>query len=252
MCNEGVLVPVTRSSWASPLVIVNKSDGSVRLCVNCKRTINKFVISEHIPIPRMDDIFANIVGWNVFCKIDLMGAYLQVEVSERSRELLTINTHIGLFQYTRLIFGLKTAPQIFNGIMCEILRGLDKVHVYFDDILVGGLDRKECKDNLEKVFEKLKEFNVRVNEEKCIFFADELIYLGFNISRSGIKPNKEGTKAVLDAPEPRDKSQLSFIFRYVKFLSQMHSKFIKRISLFVPIKWEESTVEMGRKAFRCI
>lgn len=144
LCNEGVLVPITRRKWASPLVVVNKPNGTIRLCVNCKRTINKFLISEHIPIPRMDDIFANMSGWRVFCKIDLMGAYLQVEVSERSREFLTINTHIGLYQSTRLVFGLKTAPQIFNGIMCEILKGLKMVHVYFDDILVGGANMDEC------------------------------------------------------------------------------------------------------------
>lgn len=71
-----------------------------------------------------------MAGWRKFCKLDLMGAYLQVEVGENSRELLTINTHVGLFQYKRLIFELKTAPQIFNGIICEILKGLEKVHVY--------------------------------------------------------------------------------------------------------------------------
>ncbi|KAI8115817.1 hypothetical protein CVS40_12027 [Lucilia cuprina] len=113
----GVLVPVTRSNWASPLVIVNKGDGSIRLCVDCKRTVNKFVEMEHSAIPRIDDILASMAGWKVFTKLDLTGAYLQVAVSERYRELLTINTHVGLFQFTRLVFGLKTAPQIFCSII---------------------------------------------------------------------------------------------------------------------------------------
>lgn len=217
LCTEGVLVPVTRSRWASTLVVVNKPNGTIRLCVNCKRTINKFVVSEHIPIPRIDDIFANMAGWKVFCKIDLMGAYLQVEVSERSRELLTINTHIGLFQYTRLIFGLKTAPQIFNGIMCEILRDLDKVHIYFDDILVGGANIEECERNLRNVFDRLKEFNVRVNEEKCIFFTEELGYLGFNINSEGVTPSKESIQAVLNAPEPKNKTELSSYLGMLNF-----------------------------------
>ena len=72
-------------------------------------------------------------------------------MSEKSRELLSINTHIGLFQYTRLIFGLKNVPQIFNFIICENLKRLDKIRVYFDDILVGGSDLEECKEILNCV-----------------------------------------------------------------------------------------------------
>lgn len=112
-----------------------------------------------------------------------------------------------MFQYTRLIFGLKTAPQIFNGIMCEILRDLDKVHIYFDDILVGGANIEECERNLRNVFDRLKEFNV--NEEKCIFFTEELGYLGFNINSEGVTPSKESIQAVLNAPEPKNMTELA-------------------------------------------
>lgn len=208
MCKEGVLVPVSRSRWASPIVIANKGDGSIRICVDCRRTVNRFVEMEHYVIPRVDDILASLSGWNIFCKLDLTGAYLQVGVTERSREILTINTHRGLYQYTRLIYGLKTAPQLFSNIMYEILKGLDKTLVYFDDILVGGSDVRECEVNLKNVLDRLLQFNVKVNFEKCKFFEEEIDYLGYTINSKGISPSKSKIQAVINAPTPTNKSQL--------------------------------------------
>lgn len=208
MCKEGVLVPVNRSKWASPIVIVNKGDGSIRICVDCRRTVNRFVENEHYVIPRVDDILANLSGWKYFCKLDLTGAYLQVKLSERSRELLTINTHKGLYQYTRLVYGLKTAPQIFSKIVCEILKGLEKVQVYFDDILIGGCNMNDCRKNLTAVLDKLLEFNVKINFDKCRFFETEINYLGYTINSNGITPSKSKIQALVEAPAPKDKSQL--------------------------------------------
>lgn len=208
MCDDGVLIPVNRSKWASPIVIVNKGDGSIRLCVDCRRTVNRFIENEHYVIPRVDDILASLAGWNYFCKLDLTGAYLQVKVSDRSREILTINTHKGLYQYTRLVYGLKTAPQIFSKIICEILKGLEKVQVYFDDILIGGRDLSECKINLTKVLDKLLAYNVKINFNKCKFFETEINYLGYTINKNGISPSKLKIKAVMEAPAPTNKTQL--------------------------------------------
>ncbi|XP_037929719.1 uncharacterized protein K02A2.6-like [Teleopsis dalmanni] len=217
LCAEGVMVPTTRSKWASPIVVVNKGDGSIRLCVNCRRTINRFVENEHHVIPRIDDILANLSGWKYFCKIDLTGAYLQVKVSERSQEFLTVNTHVGLYRYTRMVYGLKTAPQIFSKIISEILKGLNKVHSYFDDLLIGGANMKECEENLKATLDRLLEANVKINYEKCQFFKKELTYLGYVINQNGILPSREKVKAVLDAPAPTNKSELKSYLGMVNY-----------------------------------
>ncbi|XP_037957842.1 uncharacterized protein K02A2.6-like [Teleopsis dalmanni] len=169
LCAEGVMVPTTRSKWASPIVVVNKGDGSIRLCVNCRKTINRFVENEHHVIPRIDDILANLSGWKYFCKIDLTGAYLQIKVSERSQEFLTVNTHVGLYR---------------------------------------GANMKECEENLKATLDRLLEANVKINYEKCQFFKKELTYLGYVINQNGILPSREKVKAVLDAPAPTNKSEL--------------------------------------------
>lgn len=129
-------------------------------------------------------------------------------ISERSRELLTVNTHIGLFQFTRLVFGLKTAPQIFCSINDQILKGLEKVQVYFDDILIGGATMEDCKNNVLKVLDRLLEHNVMVNLGKCKFFQSNIEYLSYTINAEGIKPSPSKMDAILKPPEPSNKTQL--------------------------------------------
>ena len=103
---ENVISPVQFSDWAAPVVPVVKGDGSVRICGDFKVTVNKYAKVEEYPLPLVDDLFASLTGGQVFTKLDLANAYLQLMVEEKSKEYLTINTHNGLFRYNRLPFGV--------------------------------------------------------------------------------------------------------------------------------------------------
>jgi len=92
LVNEGILEPVKFSEWASPIVIVPKNNGSIRICVDCKVTINKFIQTQHYPLPNIEDLFASMASCTVFCVLDLSGAYQKLELSPSSKEYLTINT----------------------------------------------------------------------------------------------------------------------------------------------------------------
>ncbi len=96
LCGQKILVPVTQSEWASPIIVVPKKNGEIRLCMDAKVTVNKFIVTEHYPLPRIDDIFANLSDCFWFCVLDLSGAYQQLRVSETSQKFLTINTLKGL------------------------------------------------------------------------------------------------------------------------------------------------------------
>lgn len=146
LVENGVLIQVKNSQWATPMVIVPKSNEEIRICLDYKVTINRFVETEHYPIPNIEDIFASLSFARVFCVIDLKGAYQQVKVSQVSQEYLTMNTIFGLYRYTRLPFGLKTSPMIFQEKIDRIIRGLVGVLCCHDDIIVGGKDEKECKE----------------------------------------------------------------------------------------------------------
>ena len=113
----GVIQPVSYAKWAAPIVVVRKQNGTVRLCADFSTGLNASLEDNHHPLPVAEDIFATLNGGKFFAKLDLSDAYLQVEVEPESREFLTISTHRGLYQFTRLPFGVKTAEAIFQSIM---------------------------------------------------------------------------------------------------------------------------------------
>ena len=111
--NEGILTKVEWSEWGTPIVPVPKKDGSVRICVDYKVIVNPELQAEQYPLPRIEDIFARLAGWQRFSTIDLRQAYHQLEMEEDSKKYLTINTHMGLLQYYRLVFDITSAPAIW-------------------------------------------------------------------------------------------------------------------------------------------
>ena len=104
---EGILRSIPFSEWASPIVVIPKPDGSVRICGDFKRSVNPNIESETYPIPNNDEIFSKIQGGYKFSKVDLRQAYLQLELNEDSRNLMVINTHKGLKQYQTMPCGIK-------------------------------------------------------------------------------------------------------------------------------------------------
>ncbi|XP_039520330.1 uncharacterized protein K02A2.6-like [Pimephales promelas] len=208
LIKEGVLEPASVSKWATPIVPVLKKDGGIRICGDFKVTVNPVLSAEQYPLPHINDIFAGLTGGQKFSKIDLNQAYLQMHVEEQSRELLTINTHKGLFRYKRLPFGITSAPSVFQQAMNQILAGLKGVVCYLDDILVTGTDEESHLQHLDATLERLKEYGLRVRKDKCEFFQVAVEYLGHVIDASGLHTSPSKVKAIVDAPEPENVSQL--------------------------------------------
>ncbi|KAL7834774.1 hypothetical protein SRHO_G00290210 [Serrasalmus rhombeus] len=166
LVQSGVLEPVSVSSWATPIVPVIKKDGSIRICGDFKVTLNPVLEVEQYPLPHIDDLFAELAGGQKFSKIDLSQAYLQMNVDESSRELLTIITHKGLYRYRRLPYGVTSAPSLFQRAMDQILNGLAEVQCYLDDILITGKTEEEHLRNLDATLQRLKEHGLRVRKSK--------------------------------------------------------------------------------------
>ena len=131
-----------------------------------------------------------------------------MKVTESSRPLLTINTHLGLFQYTRLPFGISTAPAIWQKAMSQVLQGIPGVVYFIDDILVTGHTRQEHKANLRRVLDRIREYGLHLKKSKCLFFQKELEFLGHLISKDGVKPTESRIKNVQEAPPLKNKQEL--------------------------------------------
>ncbi|KAK4321215.1 hypothetical protein Pmani_007945 [Petrolisthes manimaculis] len=170
----GIWESTDYSDWAAPLVPILKSDGSVRLCGDYKITVNQVCRVDPYPLPRIEDIFAELRGGQSFTKIDLHSAYSQIPIHHEYQEYLTVNTHMGLFKVKRLPFGVNAAVGIFQRIICNVLRGLKGVSVYLDDILVTGKDDREHIHNLENVLISLRDSGLQLKKKKCSFLQQSV------------------------------------------------------------------------------
>ena len=224
---QGIIELVQFSDWAAPIVPVLKPDGSVRICGDYKLTVNSVAKLDTYPLPRIDDLFTSLSGGKYFSKLDLAQAYLQLPLDEDSRKYVTINTQKGLYQYTRLPFGVASAPSIFQRTMENLLQGIPKVCIFLDDILITGATETEHLNNLHKVLTRLEQAGMHLRKDKCAFLLPQVEYLGHQISQSGLHPTKEKVRAIVEAPAPQNVSQLkSFlgVFNYYStFLPNLSS-----------------------------
>lgn len=222
----GIIKKVEHSSWATPLVVVPKANGQkVRLCGDYKVTVNRVIVPDPYPLPTAEDLFATLAGGKYFSVIDLENAYLQVPLSEESKQFLTINTSRGLFQYQTLSFGVSTAGAIFQRIMDQLLCGIEGVTCYLDDILIQTKTKEEHLKTVDLVMSLLSKNGIKVNIEKCSFLQESVKYLGHKIDADGIHPTVEKVEAILKAPNPSCvkelRAMLGLIQYYHKFLPQL-------------------------------
>ena len=225
LVKDEVIEPVQFASWAAPIVPVVKSDKSVRICVDFRITVNQASKLDQYPLLRIEDLFSNLSEGKTFSKLDLSQAYQQLVLSEDSKQYMVINTHKGLYRYNRLPFGVSSAPAIFQRVMESLLKGIDGVVVYIDDILVTGKTEEEHLSALGEVLTRLESAGLHLKKEKCSFLCESVTYLGHRIDANGLSPLPEKVAAVRDAPIPKNvaelKSYLGLLSYYSKFLSNL-------------------------------
>lgn len=227
MLEQGIIRP-SESAWSSPIwVVPKKADASGkqkwRLVVDFRK-LNEKTIDDKYPIPNITDVLDKLGKSQYFTTLDLASGFYQVEMNPDDIHKTAFNVEHGHFEFLRMPMGLKNSPSTFQRVMDNVLRGLQNVIclVYLDDIIVFSTSLQEHMVNLEKVFQRLRESNFKIQMDKSEFLKLETAYLGHVISREGIKPNPDKIHAIENYPIPKTTKQikqfLGLVGYYRKFI----------------------------------
>ena len=229
MLNKGV-IEYSNAAWMSPIVLVNKPDGSKRMCLDFRR-VNSHLAADVYPLPRLDELISSVAGHRYYATLDLKEAYFQITLDQQSRDLTTFSDGASLFRFVRLPFGLSCAPAIFSRKMTELLTPLAKcgwVRNYLDDLVVTADTYGDLLERLSILFKLLNEKGVKLNLDKCDLVRTKVKFLGHIISSDGCSPDPNNVKAINEMETPKNVKDVrrfigmcSFYRRFVPFFSNI-------------------------------
>ena len=222
----GVISRVDQPSpWCAGMVVVPKKNGTVRVCVDL-RPLNENVMRETFPLPTVDDIVGQLKGATIFSKLDANSGFWQIPLAPESRSLTTFITPFGRFQFNKLPFGIRSAPEVYQKRMSQILEGLEGVLCLIDDVLVFANTEEQHSARLQATLRRIQIAGVTLNLDKCLFNQSEIKFLGYIINKDGVSPDPDKTAAVTNMLPPRNVTELR---RFLGMVNQF-SKFSPYLS----------------------
>ena len=210
------------SPWVSCAVVIPKTDGSIHITLDA-RNENKVIISTNQPIPKQEDIRAQLTGARYFSKLDFKSAFWQLELHPDFRYVIVFHANDKLYQHARLIVGVNPAQGELNAALKPIFANVYLIH---DDLIIATKTFNEHNLALDEVMKAIDQANLTLNPKKCSFGKTETAFWGTIFSLCGVRPDPEKVKALENLPPPKNRSELkSFIF-----MMQSNSDFIPHFS----------------------
>ena len=208
------------TEWLSETVLIPKAGTKeIRMCTDMKAA-NTAISREKYEMPNMESIIHKAHGMKSFSKIDLKAAFEQIELDPDCRYISRFRTHLGIFQHTRLFFGVNSAPEIFHNIIRSLLAGIDNVINATDDILIMGKDDVENRKAVRQVLERLRDNNLTAKELKCEFEKKRITFFGLEFSEDGVSLSNLKTQALKNFASPASKAELHSFLALANYASR--------------------------------
>jgi hypothetical protein len=216
------------------MVLVRKKDGTLRVCVDFRR-VNAITRKDASPLPRIQEVLDALQGSSYFSSLDFQQGFHQVRLHPDSMEITAFSTPDNeSFEYVRMPFGVANAPSAFSRLMDILLTGVPTTvaMAYIDDLIVHGASFEAAFEHLERILKLLIKHQVKMKPSKCALMRREITYLGFVVSKDGVRVDPAKVSAILALLPPADKKTLQqflgmvgffrrFIFDYAKVASPL-------------------------------
>jgi hypothetical protein len=212
--------------WISPIVTPPKpgNPSEIRLCVDM-RGPNKAIKRERHVTPTIEEVLSDLNGAAHFSKLDLNQGYHQLLLAPESRYITTFSTHIGLFRYKRLNFGISCAAEIFQNAISKVLNGIPGTINVSDDILIYAATKEEHDDRLHQVLCRLQEKGMTLNRKKCLFAVPSLVYLGFKFSAAGVSPDPGKVRDIKECVPPSNPTEMRSLLGLANYCARFIPNF---------------------------
>ncbi len=224
LCQLGVLERLPASEWALPSFILPKKDNTVCFLSDFWE-VNKRLVRKPFPIPKISTVLQEIKGFYYATALDLNMGYYTIRLDSDASKICTIIFLWGKYSYKRLPMGITGSPDIFQGKMSELMESLEYVRAYLDDLLcISKLSLEDYLEKLEEVLSQLCDAGLKVNAAKSSFCALEIEYLGYVLTRDGIKPQSNKVQAILVIKPPTGVRQLRHFLGMVQYYRDLWAR----------------------------
>jgi len=200
------IIRPSESEYASPIVLVKKKNGELRMCVDY-RSLNKMLLRDNHPLPIIEDQLMILANKKYFSKLDLRNGFFHINMADESVKYTAFVTPLGHFEFLKMPFGLKVGPSRFQCFISDVFKELTEtgdIATYLDDILVVSETLEHHLEILKRVFQLLMRNKMELRLDKCEFLATQIEYLEYTVTNDGISPTVNGIAAIKNFPIPRN------------------------------------------------